>query len=547
MLTGPILRKMGGITVVTNGNFASVLPSILHHLKEADFVAFDTELTGLCMGSSNKYFFYDDINERYKKLRESANNFGMIQFGLSAFKFKPSGSRYSSTSWSFHIFPVTSDSNNDFRKWTLQLSSIAFLRNNGFDFNKTFLEGIPYLSRKEEIDARGRSPTQQQQRTDKDVIMKLDDITFFESTIESVREWLKNEETSSEPLRLPPCNSFRRLIIHQNLPKQLNTSLTISKVRDEEGKDCLLLKNTSSEEKEAITSAAVETFEKNISEKIGIRRIFDFLLSSNKPLLGHNCWLDICHMWAKFIGPLPQEWNEFQIEYKKVFNAPLWDTKFLASQLIKDGTLTFTETSLEKLATAVDDKDVWGASVKVDGGKTKNKSKEEGFHHAGFDAYCTGKVLIGCATLLANKNNLPVNEMVSSLFENGLYKNTLNMMTSDYEGVRLIVESENGADSDFEQNHPDRSKLLVITGINSNICNSHIYSAISSIGCECEMTQLFWPNSNSVYASCPDFTPVECNLEIQVNGETVTCKCLPYDTWKEAPEFHLPSPKRTRS
>lgn len=32
---------------VTKNNFKSLLPTILTHIKEADFIAFDTELTGI--------------------------------------------------------------------------------------------------------------------------------------------------------------------------------------------------------------------------------------------------------------------------------------------------------------------------------------------------------------------------------------------------------------------------------------------------------------------------------------------------------------------
>lgn len=57
--------------------------------------------------------------------------------------------RYSQRSYNFYVFPKPVNRQADCR-FMCQASSIAFLANQDFDFNKLFNYGIPYLSANEE-------------------------------------------------------------------------------------------------------------------------------------------------------------------------------------------------------------------------------------------------------------------------------------------------------------------------------------------------------------------------------------------------------------
>ncbi|PJF19562.1 hypothetical protein PSACC_00610 [Paramicrosporidium saccamoebae] len=512
------------VTVVTRSNFSSLLPSILHHIKDADFIAFDTELTGLTTGPQSKYFYYDDIRDRYRKLRDSGTSFGMLQIGLSAFKHKKSGNgdKYTTTSWSFHLFPSVSTGGNDYRRWTVQLSAISFLREHGFDFNKTFLDGISYLSLREEADLRAKQG--QISKSDKEINMKEEDKMFLKEAMENVRAWIS--QGHSEPLVFPACNSFQRLLLYQYLPKEFGEALIVKKATDANGDTCVSVVLHNVEERKKALDDEIAEFEKNIVEQIGFRRIFDFILAQKKPLVGHNCWLDLCHIYQKFIGPLPLDWNGFKEVFAKHFNAPLLDTKFLATHLVGRSLLTVPGTSLEQLATCADDPSVWGVKVRVDGGKTKNQGKQS-FHDAGFDAHCTGKVLVGVASILAKENSKSLPESLATLMEQEL-SNRIFMMQSDVESVVLAGPGE--------QSYPDRDHLHVLTDLAFSVGASQVLDAAVKLGAERSKTMLYWADSRTVYIACEGFTPSAATVTLETADGDVTLRCMSYSSWKQIAE-----------
>uniref|UniRef100_A0A0P4W5L6 Uncharacterized protein n=1 Tax=Scylla olivacea TaxID=85551 RepID=A0A0P4W5L6_SCYOL len=134
---------------VTTENFKEVLPSILQAVERADFVAIDAEFTGLRRKETSRYCELDTIEERYIKAREAAKDFGMIQFGISAFRYIKEKSSYSHATFCFYLLGKTGD------MLYYDNTSLKFLADNGFDFNKLFKSGLPYLSILEEAEKRG--------------------------------------------------------------------------------------------------------------------------------------------------------------------------------------------------------------------------------------------------------------------------------------------------------------------------------------------------------------------------------------------------------
>lgn len=59
-------------------------------------------------------------------------------------------SRYSQRSYNFYVFPKPMNRQAPDCRFMCQASSIAFLANQDFDFNKLFKYGIPFLSANEE-------------------------------------------------------------------------------------------------------------------------------------------------------------------------------------------------------------------------------------------------------------------------------------------------------------------------------------------------------------------------------------------------------------
>ena len=71
----------------------------------------------------------------------SAQNFLVSQFGLSTFKFE--NGEYTAKTYNFNIFPKKFM--NFDKRFSCQASSLEFLTEHKFDFNKFIYEGVGYL------------------------------------------------------------------------------------------------------------------------------------------------------------------------------------------------------------------------------------------------------------------------------------------------------------------------------------------------------------------------------------------------------------------
>ncbi|CAB4014879.1 RNA-directed DNA polymerase from mobile element jockey, partial [Paramuricea clavata] len=130
-------------------NFEDVLPQIEKALQESEFVAIDTEFTGLAVNESQRPSLFDTPCERYMKLKRMVGQFLVCQFGISAFiKSQEYPNTYEARTFNFHLFP-SSFGQIDVR-FTCQASSLEFLCNHKFDFNKFVYEGISFLNKNQE-------------------------------------------------------------------------------------------------------------------------------------------------------------------------------------------------------------------------------------------------------------------------------------------------------------------------------------------------------------------------------------------------------------
>jgi len=126
---------------VTKLNFKYLYPQISKILSECDYIAIDMEFSGTASKKELTNTKYDDINLRYFKLKESTKNYLPLQFGLCGMKIKNEIELFP---MNFYIFPHVSESSS--RKFTFDMGSVKFLSNNMFDFNKTFYDGVPFVS-----------------------------------------------------------------------------------------------------------------------------------------------------------------------------------------------------------------------------------------------------------------------------------------------------------------------------------------------------------------------------------------------------------------
>eukprot|EP00347_Sterkiella_histriomuscorum_P019713 403340574 len=136
---------------ITRENFIELLPLIRHSINSADFIAYDTEFSGLSIGFDDKGHEYDTVEDRYQKLVHNCSRMNTFQVGLCTFRWIPEKMKYVCRPFNFYVFPDSSlfeDINIQF-----QASNIKFLTDNHFDFNKLFTQGISYqrLSKRDEV------------------------------------------------------------------------------------------------------------------------------------------------------------------------------------------------------------------------------------------------------------------------------------------------------------------------------------------------------------------------------------------------------------
>lgn len=74
---------------VTKLNFVSALDELRHHVSIADFVAIDLEMTGITSAPWRECFEFDRPDVQYLKIKDSAEKFAVVQFGVCPFRWDP--------------------------------------------------------------------------------------------------------------------------------------------------------------------------------------------------------------------------------------------------------------------------------------------------------------------------------------------------------------------------------------------------------------------------------------------------------------------------
>ncbi|GKD13541.1 poly(A)-specific ribonuclease PARN isoform X1, partial [Tanacetum coccineum] len=140
---------------VTKSNFESSLADLRGHVRDSDFVAIDLEMTGVTSAPWREMFEFDRFDVRYLKVKDSAEKFAVVQFGVCPFRWDSVKKSFVAHPHNFYIFPRQEVGGGDTSyEFLCQTSSIDFLAKYQFDFNVCIKEGISYISRVHEDEAR---------------------------------------------------------------------------------------------------------------------------------------------------------------------------------------------------------------------------------------------------------------------------------------------------------------------------------------------------------------------------------------------------------
>lgn len=382
---------------VTVDNFFSVLEDFKTNLRDVAFVAFDLEFTGLNISkTASKLSRFDLVEERFEKAKESVVSFLPIQFGVCL--FTPSTEGFVCRPYNFSIFARPQP--YDDATFLCQSTSIEFLRDKGFDFNKWIHKGISFLSKEEEKKAR-----EARKFEGVPIIPGQRELQFLSDIETEIRKWLKsplsNSQTAPPPLTLKPANSFLRRLTRQELQKTYGNSIWLETITTTEG-DAIKITKTTNDEYDKFAQCQESKKEETLKSQVGFRYVIDALIEAKKPLVGHNCFFDILHLHHRFVEPIT-DWALDEFCSKCLRNFPyIFDTRYLASNVRR--IFNFPLTGLEQLYQTLSSK---FTPVNTIFPENYDKYAENGssFHEAAYDAFATGYIFISLIQQIDKKRN----------------------------------------------------------------------------------------------------------------------------------------------
>lgn len=389
---------------VTTKNFNHLLPEIIETIKTCDFIAIDTELSGLMRERIQNIF--DLPAERFAKAVESSRGYFIMQFGLSCFTLCDEH-HYTNRTYNFYIFPQASNCYGDKdRTFSIQAHAIQFLTEHGFDFNKLFKEGVSYLTfqEKKNLTAQLKSETKNREK----VKVNSNGLPDFVPVIlaDKCRSWLKTVEqflkkhgqtSNSDDLELKDCSTahkraiMKRILECQPFSNSIMTSVKYDPVKNESFLVVSYIDPLVKEEKQ-----------KNdlISAK-GFLEVLEHIILNKKPIVGHNLALDLIQIINQFMETLSDDYNSFKEICHSLFPL-IYDTKFVAHNLIDPKTLTNNQSRLSDLYQQLRDSDTMTRIEVEHLGELFHRKQLP--HQAGFDAYMSGYCFLAlCQSYLDEK------------------------------------------------------------------------------------------------------------------------------------------------
>lgn len=423
-----LITTKTAIMDITNENFMQSLPEITETIKCCDFIAIDTELSGLMRERSLNRF--DLPEERFAKSVESSRGYFIMQFGLSCFT-ETSRLRYSNRTYNFYIFPQPHKFHGDInRTFSLQAHAIQFLSEHGFDFNKLFKHGVSYLTFQEKkmLTARLKSDLRARSTAEFD---KHGVPTFVPASmtlycrclinkvkkfVETRREKIEQRDRSrsnvgtsistgggcdqdsemtdatvmpSEDYRLEirDCSSNHK----RNVMQQVLECLPIAE-------NLKITQETDSEKNEAyLVLFYVDKQVKNDELKNdlvmskGFLEVIELIIVNKKPLVGHNLTLDLIQIINQFMEPLSDDYDSFKETCHSLFPL-IYDTKYIAHSILDPKTLTNNQSRLNDLYCQLKDHTDFPKIEVEHSGVIFDDNQLP--HQAGYDAYMSGYAFI---------------------------------------------------------------------------------------------------------------------------------------------------------
>ena len=398
---------------VTADNFDRLYPEICRSVDNCCFVAFDCEFTALRPDANQRNSLFDTIQDRYTKLSQPPVHSIISQIGLSIFDQNVEKNTYSASTFNFYICPRSFASIDE--AFVCQASSLEFLSRYKFDFNKFIYKGIPYLNQSQE--------DQLKEDLRNGVILNVEERNIPGQDEDRIRKicgelavWISNSKVGDE--LCIDKGQIVSYVLHTEIRNKFSTLWTFDK---EDGE--LWVKIVTGEERKRWESeeSGLETGDKLVDTLLGFSKLMRHVSKSGKPLVGHNCLLDLIKIYHQFFGPLPKKYNEFKDEIHKMFPV-IYDTKNICfntqkkiSKIHPHLEHIFTSSNLNDLHKLLEAKDdsfnlMWKPRILHAPGFEDYASASTP-HEAGYDAYLAGFCFIRSLHLAATVSYLDIKRM----------------------------------------------------------------------------------------------------------------------------------------
>lgn len=462
---------------VVNENFYQLLPEIEQAIAECDFIAIDGEFTGLHNGTMVSIF--DTATQYYLKLRSNCMDFLMVQFGLCAVKYNTEKKKFTYRAYNFYTFPKPMSRYAPDCRFLCQSSSMEFLSNHNFDFNKLFKHGIPFLTVPDEQVLQNELLNRYKQNClQSQTPSKVSDYipipenhkAEIEIACEKVKELLESE-TSSEIIIAEKTNSFVRKLIYQEVYKRYSdTKVSLqSRIVEDIGNVMVAFKGRT---KLLMAHERMEREQIELKKAVGFSAVLKKIIASNKPIVGHNMTLDVCHMIHQFCLPLPPSYSEFQAMVKTISYRFL-DTKYISSTEPLKG--FFSSTVLNDLRKSLVEQCKNYTELEPEVPEVSYSKDISKLHDAGFDAYLTSTVFVNLCNLYAKVKGIKEHISTDSSYLKQ-YENKLFMIRYNEDPCLNL----NGPEPQLQRSHvyhitfPAEWKTIDITNIFSPFTNVFI-------------------------------------------------------------------------
>uniref|UniRef100_A0A671TUH8 Poly(A)-specific ribonuclease PARN n=1 Tax=Sparus aurata TaxID=8175 RepID=A0A671TUH8_SPAAU len=447
-------------------------------------------------------------------------DFLLFQFGICTFTYDQTKSKYIIKPFNFYIFPKPFNRTSPDIKFICQSSSIDFLASQGFDFNKVFCNGIPYLNQEEEAQLREQTEERRNQHANgvgtpsyispssskgpahvpeehKDFINRvilcfanLLSIFYFFIMFCVVGLW-----------RFTICLSLtgfpRGFTWKPSRQKRLER---VSKVDDEERK--------------RREQQKLEKEQEELNDAVGFSRVVHAISKSGKLVVGHNMLLDVMHTIHQFYCPLPEDLQDFKEVTMCVFPR-LLDTKLMAStQPFKE---MITNTSLAELEKQLKEGPFKSPQVETAEGFPSYDTAQEQLHEAGYDAYITGLCFVSMANYLGSFLTPPKayisarSKLIEPFFNNFIKGHFISTVATSSPHLLLFFLSI----SSLPTVQPKRDHVLYVT-FPKEWKTSDLYQLFSAFG----NIQVSWIDDTSAFVSLSQTDQVQIAMNTSRYAES---------------------------